>query len=132
MTDAEADELDELLTKTTPKVRSGEGGVFTRERNLLNALDPRLRRIISAPRRKLSVSPPPGAHYTAAAAGKLESAADSQSDSKSVPNKRICRNVRNIKFIHNVDFKFVWKPYPVQGFSPKEDFACKRIVNAAS
>jgi len=40
MTDAEADELDELLTRTTPKVRSGEGGVFTRERNLLNALDP--------------------------------------------------------------------------------------------
>ena len=40
MTDAEADELDELLTRTTPRVRSGEGGVFTRERNLLNALDP--------------------------------------------------------------------------------------------
>jgi hypothetical protein len=40
MTDAEADELDELLTRTTPKVRSGEGGVFTKERNLLNALDP--------------------------------------------------------------------------------------------
>ena len=39
MTDAEADELDELLTRTTPKVRSGEGGIFTRERNLLNALD---------------------------------------------------------------------------------------------
>jgi hypothetical protein len=37
MTDAEA---DELLTRTTPRVRSGEGGVFTRERNLLNALDP--------------------------------------------------------------------------------------------
>ena len=40
MTDAEADELDELLTRITPKVRAGEGGVFTRERNLLNALDP--------------------------------------------------------------------------------------------
>jgi hypothetical protein len=40
MTDAEADELDELLTRTTPKIKRGEGGIFTRERNLLNALDP--------------------------------------------------------------------------------------------
>ena len=40
MTDAEADELDELLTKTTPKLKSGGGGVFTRERNLLSVLDP--------------------------------------------------------------------------------------------
>jgi hypothetical protein len=40
MTDAEADELDELLTRTTPKIRRGEGGFFTKERNLLNALDP--------------------------------------------------------------------------------------------
>ncbi|MDR0290062.1 MAG: hypothetical protein LBI06_03935 [Treponema sp.] len=40
MTDAEADALDELLTRTTPKIRRGEGGVFTRERDLLNALDP--------------------------------------------------------------------------------------------
>jgi hypothetical protein len=40
MTDAEADALDELLTQTTPKIWRGEGGVFTRERDLLNALDP--------------------------------------------------------------------------------------------
>jgi hypothetical protein len=40
MTDEEADALDELLTKTTPKIRAGEGGVFTRQRDLLNALDP--------------------------------------------------------------------------------------------
>ena len=40
MTDAEADELDELLTRTTPKTRRGEGGVFTKERDLLRALDP--------------------------------------------------------------------------------------------
>jgi hypothetical protein len=40
MTDAEADELDELLTRTTPKIRMGEGGFFTKQRNLLNALDP--------------------------------------------------------------------------------------------
>jgi hypothetical protein len=40
MTDEEADALDELLTRTTPRVRAGEGGFFTRQRNLLNALDP--------------------------------------------------------------------------------------------
>ena len=40
MTDEEADELDELLTRTTPKIRRGEGGFFTRERDLLSALDP--------------------------------------------------------------------------------------------
>jgi hypothetical protein len=40
MTDEEADALDELLTKTTPKIRVGEGGLFTKQRNLLNALDP--------------------------------------------------------------------------------------------
>jgi hypothetical protein len=40
MTDEEADALDELLTRTTPKIRTGEGGFFTRQRNLLNALDP--------------------------------------------------------------------------------------------
>jgi hypothetical protein len=40
MTDEEADALDELLTRITPKIRAGEGGFFTRQRNLLNALDP--------------------------------------------------------------------------------------------
>jgi hypothetical protein len=40
MTDEEADALDELLTRTTPKIRAGEGGFFTKQRNLLNALDP--------------------------------------------------------------------------------------------
>ena len=40
MTDDEADALDELLTKTTPKIRVGEGGIFTRQRDLLDALDP--------------------------------------------------------------------------------------------
>jgi len=40
MTDEEADALDELLTKTTPKIKAGEGGFFTRQRNLLEALDP--------------------------------------------------------------------------------------------
>jgi hypothetical protein len=40
MTDKEADELDELLTRITPKTKTGEGGYFTRQRNLLDALDP--------------------------------------------------------------------------------------------
>ena len=40
MTDEEADALDELLTRITPKIKVGEGGFFTRQRNLLDALDP--------------------------------------------------------------------------------------------
>jgi hypothetical protein len=39
MTDEEADALDELLTQTTPKIRVGEGGFFTKQGNLLNSLD---------------------------------------------------------------------------------------------
>jgi hypothetical protein len=39
MTDEEADALDELLTRTTPKLRTGGGGVFTRQRELLKLLD---------------------------------------------------------------------------------------------
>jgi hypothetical protein len=39
LTEEEYDALDELLTKTTPKIRVGEGGFFTKQRNLLNALD---------------------------------------------------------------------------------------------
>jgi hypothetical protein len=40
MTDEEADMLDELLTRTDPKIRIGAGGFFTRQRDLLDALDP--------------------------------------------------------------------------------------------
>ena len=40
MTNEEADALDELLTRTTPKIKVGEGGFFTRQRDLLDALDP--------------------------------------------------------------------------------------------
>ena len=40
MTDEEADALDELLTKTTPRIKVGGGGYFTQQRDLLNALDP--------------------------------------------------------------------------------------------
>ena len=38
MTDEEADALDELLTRTTPKL-TNIPGVFARQRALLNALD---------------------------------------------------------------------------------------------
>jgi hypothetical protein len=38
MTDEEADALDELLTKTTPKL-TNIPGVFARQRALLNSLD---------------------------------------------------------------------------------------------
>jgi hypothetical protein len=39
MTEEEADALDELLTRTTPKIAHGEGGFFSRQRNLLSSLD---------------------------------------------------------------------------------------------
>jgi hypothetical protein len=39
MTEEEADVLDELWTRTTPPLRTGEGGPFTRQRDLLRALD---------------------------------------------------------------------------------------------
>jgi hypothetical protein len=39
MTEEEADALDELWTRTTPPIRTGEGGPFTRQRDLLRALD---------------------------------------------------------------------------------------------
>ncbi|MDR3124136.1 MAG: hypothetical protein LBU16_10220 [Treponema sp.] len=39
MTEEEANALDELWTRTTPPIRTGEGGPFTRQRDLLRALD---------------------------------------------------------------------------------------------
>jgi hypothetical protein len=39
MTEEEADTLDELWTKTTPPLKGGAGGFFTRQRDLLNLLD---------------------------------------------------------------------------------------------
>jgi hypothetical protein len=39
MTDEEAAALDELLTRTTPKLTVGKGGFFTRQRDLLKVLD---------------------------------------------------------------------------------------------
>jgi hypothetical protein len=39
MTEEEADALDDLLTKTDIKLKPGKGGLFTRQRELLEALD---------------------------------------------------------------------------------------------
>jgi hypothetical protein len=39
MTDEEADALDELWTRNTPPLKGGAGGFFTRQRDLLAALD---------------------------------------------------------------------------------------------
>jgi hypothetical protein len=39
MTEEEAATLDELWTKTTPPLKGGAGGFFTRQRDLLSLLD---------------------------------------------------------------------------------------------
>jgi hypothetical protein len=39
MTEEEADALDELWTKTTPKINPNKPGVFIRQKNLLDSLD---------------------------------------------------------------------------------------------
>jgi hypothetical protein len=39
MTEEEAAALDELWTKTTPPLKGGAGGFFTRQRDLLSLLD---------------------------------------------------------------------------------------------
>jgi hypothetical protein len=39
MTDEEADALDDLWTRTTPKVNPARPGVFARQRTLLETLD---------------------------------------------------------------------------------------------
>jgi len=39
MTEKEAAALDELWTKTTPPLKGGAGGFFTRQRDLLSLLD---------------------------------------------------------------------------------------------
>ena len=48
MTDAEYDALDELLTKTTPKIKKGTGGVFTENRTRMLLLDEATARILEA------------------------------------------------------------------------------------
>jgi hypothetical protein len=39
MTEEEYKALDELITQTTPKLKTGVGGVLTRQRELLKLLD---------------------------------------------------------------------------------------------
>ena len=39
MTEKEYDVLDDAITKTAPKLKSGVGGVFSKQRDLLDALD---------------------------------------------------------------------------------------------
>ncbi|MCL2147209.1 MAG: hypothetical protein FWH52_05320 [Synergistaceae bacterium] len=48
MTDAEYDALDEFLTKTTPKIKKGTGGVFTENRTRMLLLDEATVRILDA------------------------------------------------------------------------------------
>ena len=48
MTEEEADALDELWTKTTPKIRKGEGGFFTERRARMLLLDEATIRILDA------------------------------------------------------------------------------------
>ena len=48
MTEEEADALDELWTKTTPKTRKGEGGFFTEHRARMLLLDEATVRILDA------------------------------------------------------------------------------------
>ena len=48
MTEEEADALDELWTKTTPKIRKGEGGFFTERRAHMLLLDEVTVRILDA------------------------------------------------------------------------------------
>ena len=40
MTEEEADALDELWTKTTPKINPNRPGIFARQNALLKSLDP--------------------------------------------------------------------------------------------
>ena len=48
MTEEEADALDELWTKNTPKIRKGEGGFFTERRARMLLLDETTVRILDA------------------------------------------------------------------------------------
>ena len=48
MTDTEYDDLDELLTKTTPKIKKGTGGFFTERRARMLLLDEATVRILDA------------------------------------------------------------------------------------
>jgi hypothetical protein len=57
MTDEEYDVLDELLTKTTPKLRKGEGGFFTEHRSRMLLLDEATVRILDARAKAMHQTP---------------------------------------------------------------------------
>ena len=57
MTDAEYDALDELLTKTTPKIKKGTGGVFTENRTRMLLLDETTVRILDAQAKAVNQTP---------------------------------------------------------------------------
>ena len=57
MTEEEADALDELWTKTTPKIRRGEGGFFTERRARMLLLDESTVRILDARSKALHQTP---------------------------------------------------------------------------
>ena len=57
MTDAEYDALDELLTKNTPKIRKGTGGVFTENRTRMLLLDEATVRILDAQAKAVQQTP---------------------------------------------------------------------------
>ena len=57
MTEEEADALDELWTKTTPPLKHGVGGFFTRQRELLASLDRVSAEYISSQAETLHMSP---------------------------------------------------------------------------
>jgi alanine dehydrogenase len=57
MTDEEYDALDELLTKTTPKIKKGTGGVFTENRTRMLLLDEATVRILDAQAKSVNQTP---------------------------------------------------------------------------
>jgi len=57
MTDEEYDALDEILTKTTPKIKKGSGGIFTENRTRMLLLDETTIRILNAQAMAVHQSP---------------------------------------------------------------------------
>ena len=57
MTDEEYDALDELLTKTTPKIRKGSGGFFTERSTRMLLLDEATIRILDAQAKAVHQTP---------------------------------------------------------------------------
>ena len=57
MTEEEADALDELWTKTTPKIKKGGGGFFTEHRAKMLLLDEETVRILDARARATHQTP---------------------------------------------------------------------------